>query len=81
MLGDPLGLYRLPRESQLVALGLAWFEHEQRHEAPVVRTAQARDPLPLVDPDPELGRTLSRPSWLVAVSSEARERGDRFRVS
>jgi hypothetical protein len=26
-----------------------------------VRTQQARDPLPLVDPDPEHGRGLSRP--------------------
>ena len=83
-LGDPLALYKLPRESQLLALGLRWLEVEDREAAagrPLIRTRQAVEPLPLGDPDPEHGRTLSRPLWLQAVSAEARERADRFRVS
>ncbi len=83
--GDPLGVYRLPLESQLEILGLRWYEHEEHEEAAAgashVRTQQQLEPVDLVDPDPEHGQSLPRPQWLVAVSSEARERSDRFRVA
>jgi hypothetical protein len=87
-LGDPLGVYRLPRESQLAILALRWHGHEQLEAAAdssrdlvELKTRQAVEPVPLENPDPEFGRTLPRPAWLQAVSSEARERADRFRVA
>ena len=96
MLGDPLALYRMPRESQIVALGyLQW----QADPDPVANVAELDvDGFVRVggreaasdhevdgsrvwdNPDPTQGARMARPRGVVAVSSEARQRADRFRV-
>jgi hypothetical protein len=71
--GDPLGLYRLPRDSQVAILSL--YAPPPRVDVPV------EDDLEFGDPDPEFGRTLSRLPYMQAANTEARERSDRFRVA
>jgi len=79
MFNDPHGVYRLPRAAQVELLG--WMSARaspgKRSPAGVVASSGRE----YHNPDPEQGRSMARPSYLVAVSTEAKTRGDRFRVS
>ena len=94
MLGDPLALYRMPRESQIAALGFLQYQAEPAEVAELeadgfVRVGTRDEQLALEadgareygNPDPTQGARMPRPIGVVAVSSEARERADRFRVA
>ena len=94
MLGDPLALYRMPRDAQLAVLGLFQYEAnpvlEARPEVEIegyVRVG-VRSPAPLVEgprrydnPDPEIGGRLVPDPGHMAISRDARERSNRFRVA
>jgi hypothetical protein len=94
MAGDPLALYRMPRASQVATLAYLRYQAQPEPVAELdgagfVRVGTADDLLELDpgaprdyhNPDPTQGARMPRPVGVQAVSAEARERADRFRVA
>lgn len=82
MFRDPLAVYRLSRDSQIEILGFLQSRNEPAiDELDPRRQLRAGDDREYHNADPTQGRGMHRPRGVVSVSTEAKERHDRFRVA